>query len=178
MDAAANKDIDLRTAMPLGEALATLRVEVARQTMDDPFSFELGTTEHEMQGAPGGATRVPVTTRLAGITFAQFHLDLSSGDAVVGAPELIAGSGLLDFAGIEALRFPTYPVTQHLAEKHHAYTLPRDQENTRAKDLVDLVTLASIEHVDGDQLIASLDATFRTRATHDPPEALPRPPER
>src|SRR5438034_4595286 len=105
-----------------------------------------------MQGAPGGALRVPVAARLAGIIFAQFHLDLSSGDAVVGEPDVMVGSNLLDFAGIEPVRFPTYPITQHLAEKLHAYTLPRDQENTRAKDLVDLVALAALESVDGDRL--------------------------
>ena len=172
------KDIDLRTTMPLEEALSVLREEIVRQPAGDPFTFELGTTATEMQGTPGGAIRVPVTTRLAGIAFAQFHLDLSSGDAVVGEPDLMVGSGLLDFAGIEPVSFPTYPVTQHLAEKLHTYTLPRDQDNTRVKDLVDLVALAAMESVDGDWLTDSVWATFGTRATHEPPDTLPQPPAR
>src|SRR3954467_6154286 len=81
------KDIDLRTDLPLEEGLVMLRAEIARQASGDPFSFELGTTASEMQGAPGGAIRMPVTARLAGVVFAQFHLDLSSGDAVVGKPD-------------------------------------------------------------------------------------------
>ena len=170
------KDIDLRTELPLQEALAALREEVVRQPGGDPFTFELGATANEMQGAPGGAIRVPVTTRLAGIVFAQFHLDLSSGDAVVGQPDLMVGSDLLAFAGVEPLSFPTSPITQHLAEKLHAYTLPRDQDNTRVKDLVDLVTLAAMESVDGDRLTESVRATFEARTTHQPPGALPQPP--
>jgi predicted nucleotidyltransferase component of viral defense system len=172
------KDIDLRTDVPLDTALSRLRAEVARQPPGDPFTFELGTTAHEMQGAPGGAIRAPVTTRLAGVIFAQFHLDLSSGDAVVGEPDVLVGSDLLAFAGFEPVTFPTYPVTQHLAEKLHAYTLPRSQDNTRVKDLVDLVALAAMESVDGDRLASSLRATFGARATHEPPDVLPQPPAR
>jgi hypothetical protein len=164
--------------MPLDEALSQLRAEVVRQPPGDPFTFELGTTANEMQGAPGGAIRVPVTARLAGTIFAQFHRDLSSGDAVVGEPDLMVGSDLLAFAGIEPVSFPAYPVTQHLAEKFHAYTLPRSHDNTRVKDLVDLVALAAIESVDADRLTSSLRATFGARATHEPPDALPRPPAR
>jgi hypothetical protein len=82
------------------------------------------------------------------------------------------------FAGIDPVRFPAYPITQHLAEKLHAYTLPRDEENTRTKDLVDLVALAALESVDGDRLIASLRATFSARTSHGPPDVFPKPPER
>jgi predicted nucleotidyltransferase component of viral defense system len=172
------KDIDLRTELPIEEALALIRGEVSRQTGGDPFSFELGITVSEMQGGPGGALRIPVMARLAGSVFAQFHLDVSSGDAVIGEADVMVGSDLLEFAGIEPVRFPTYPVTQHLAEKLHAYTLPRDQENTRAKDLVDLVALAPVEPVDGNRLMASIQATFQTRATHTLPGAFPQPPAR
>jgi hypothetical protein len=114
------KDIDLRTDMTLDEALSQLRAEVVRQPPGDPFTFELGTTASEMQGAPGGAIHVPVTIRLAGVIFALFPLDLSSGDAVVGERDLMVGSDLLAFAGFKPVTFPTCPVTQHLAEKLHA----------------------------------------------------------
>ncbi len=172
------KDVDLRTELPLAEALNTLRAELVRPDAGDHFSFELGATTNEMQGAPGGTFRVAVIARLAGIIFAQFHVDISSGDAIVGEPDRMQGSDLLRFAQIEPVRFPVYPVTQHLAEKLHAYTLPRDQENTRAKDLVDLVALATMEPVDGDKLTASLHATFNARGTHHLPSALPQPPAR
>jgi len=174
------KDIDLRTESPLADALNRLREVLSRgQTIQqqDHFSFDLGEPGPEMQGAPGGAWRIPVTARVAGDVFTTFHIDLSSGDAVVQAPDVREGSDLLDFAGIPHVRFPVYPLPQQLAEKLHVYTLPRTKENTRTKDLVDLLVIAAVETIDGTALTASVRATFDARHTHLIPEALP-PPER
>lgn len=149
---------------------------MATSSIQDGFAFEFGEVVQELQGAPGGSLRVAVIARLAGQVFAQFHLDLSRGDALVGEPDMLEGSDLLSFADIPPVRFPVYPVAQHLAEKLHAYTVPRDQVNTRVKDLVDLVAIAAIDRVDADALTASLAATFSVRGTHDIPNELPDPP--
>jgi hypothetical protein len=76
---------------------------------------------------------------------------------------MLEGSDLLEFANIPRVRFPVYPVAQHLAEKLHAYTLPRDQVNTRVKDLVDMVAIAAIDRVQADALAASIEASFSAR---------------
>ncbi len=170
------RDIDLRTTIEPQAALDRLRALVAESPAADHFTFDLAESGYEMQGAPGGTLRVRVVTRLAGVVLVDFHIDLSSGDAVVGSPDVLLGSDLLQFAGIEPIRFPVYPVTQQLAEKLHAYTLPRHEQNTRVKDLVDLIAITAIETVDGSALSNSLHATFDTRATHDIPAALPEPP--
>jgi hypothetical protein len=129
-----------------------------------------------MQGAPGGTLRVRVIARVAGLELVTFHIDLSSGDALVDPPDLLGGSDLLRFAGITPVVFPAYPVLQHLAEKLHAYTLPRDQENTRVRDLIDLVIIIATETVDADRLSAAVEATFATRGTHPVPDRLLAPP--
>jgi hypothetical protein len=67
-------------------------------------------------------------------------------------------------------------VPQHLAEKLHAYTLPRGQENTRVRDLVDLVIIAATATIEADRLRRSVVATFGLRGTHPIPEQLPEPP--
>jgi hypothetical protein len=170
------RDIDLRTTAEPHAALARLRTAIARSKLADHFAFDLAEAGTEMQGAPGGSIRVRVVARLAGTTFADFHIDLSSGDALVGPPDLLLGSDLLLFAGIEPIRFPAYPVAQQLAEKLHAYTLPRRDQNTRIKDFVDLAAIPAMETIAGDALLASLRATFDTRATHAIPAALPEPP--
>ena len=85
-------------------------------------------------------------------------------------------NGLLDFAGIPPVRFPVYPVSQQLAEKLHAYTLPRAQENTRVKDFVDLVVISACERVSGEELLRAVEATFEARGVHPLPAGLPRPP--
>jgi hypothetical protein len=175
-DSRPTKDIDLRTSANLRAALIRLRTAIAESAIVDHFSFELAEAGQEMQGAPGGSLRVRVIARLAGISLADFHIDLSSGDAVVGPPDILRGSSLLDFAGIAPIAFPVYPITQQLAEKLHAYTLPRREENTRVKDLVDLIAIVARDTVQSDLLTESVRATFRTRATHALPESLPAPP--
>jgi hypothetical protein len=133
-------------------------------------------TTTDLQGAPGGGMRVRVVARVAGVAFASFAVDLSSGDAVVDAAETVIGSNLMAFAGIAPVRFPVYPVTQHLAEKLHAYTLPRAQDNTRTKDLVDMVTIAAMENMVGEALAAAAAATFAARDAHPLPATLSAPP--
>ena len=89
---------------------------------------------------------------------------------------MLRGSDLLNFANVPPLELPVYPVPQHLAEKLHAYTLPRDEPNTRVKDLVDMVSIAAIDRVEADALTLSVRATFGARATHAVPQAIPDPP--
>ncbi len=91
----------------------------------------------ELSRAPGGTLRIKVTSRVEGLSFASFNVDISSGDVLIGLPDLIRGTDLLQFAGIPPVEFPVYPVTQYLAEKLHAYTFPRANANTRVKDLDD-----------------------------------------
>lgn len=176
LQARPTRDVDLRTALDPAAALDRLRQAAAAATARDNFSFEFGEVAQEMQGAPGGSQRVRVVARVAGLEFVTFHLDLSSGDAVVDPPDLLRGSDLLQFAGIAPVEFPVYPVPQHLAEKLHAYTLPRSQENTRVRDLVDLIIISATEKVEADRLSRSVEATFAVRGTHPIPEQLPEPP--
>jgi len=48
---------------------------------------------------------------------------------------------LAGFAGIQSPRVQMISRQQQFAEKIHAYTLPRNSQNSRAKDLVDMVLL-------------------------------------
>lgn len=110
------KDIDLRTDTDLDAALLQVRTALAEATQADHVSFELAMVGQELQGAPGGTQRLQIHARVAGETFSHFHSDLSSGDALVEAPDMLEGSDLLGFAGIAPRRFPVYPIAQHLAE--------------------------------------------------------------
>jgi hypothetical protein len=172
----ATQDIDLRTMLDPQEAFLTLQSILAESVVRDYFSFEIAGRVEPTPGAPGGSLRIPIVARLAGEVLDRFHIDLASGDALVGTPDLLTGSDMLSFAAVAPIQFPVYPVTQQLAEKLHAYTLPRTAENTRVKDFVDLIAIALTESVDGDRLVASVHATFDLRATHGIPGALPSPP--
>jgi hypothetical protein len=70
-----------------------------------------------------------------------------------------------------------YPLAQQIAEKIHAYTFPWEtRDNTRVKDLVDLVLVLQSERLGPERVRQALVATFETRGTHALPTKLPPPP--
>jgi len=151
--------------------------QAAEPDLNDGFAFLIRAPKDERTGAPWGGVRCSVEARLAGRAFARFHLDVGLGDAVLGQPDWVEGSPLLSFAGIPAARAALYPVAQQFAEKIHTYTFPwRDRDNTRVKDMVDLVLLVDSGLLEPDGVKRALRATFETRGTHPLPERLPMPP--
>ena len=170
------RDIDLRTLYHPSDALDRLRRLLGRSTVADNFSFELSETVQEFQGAPGGSIRVKVQARIGGVRFVDFDLDLSSGDALSGAPDQLRGSDILHFAAIAPIEFPSYPITQHLAEKFHALYAAACSGEYAREDLVDLVYLAATEVVAADWVREAVNATFQVRATHPVPGEFPSAP--
>ena len=150
----------------------------AERDLGDGFRFLIRAPRGELTGAPGGGVRCGVEARLAGRIFAQFHVDVGLGDPMLGEPAWVDGGPLLDFAGIPAVRIPVVPAAQQFAEKIHAYTFPwQDRDNTRVKDLVDLVLLVHAGLLEAAQVREALQVTFRLRATHPLTAELPKPPE-
>ena len=88
---------------------------------------------------------------------------------------MIRGSNFLGFAGVEAPRLRVYPVETHIAEKLHAYTMPRPRPNSRVKDLPDLALLASAGPLHAARIVTALEQTFAFRNTHALPPSLPSP---
>jgi hypothetical protein len=119
---------------------------------------------------------VPADTLVGKVYAGPFGLDVGFGDVLTEPPETVEGSDFLSFAGVSRARHRIYPRVVHIAEKLHAYTLPRPRENSRVKDLPDLARLAQIGPLDGAALRKALDATFAFRKTHELPSSLPVPP--
>jgi hypothetical protein len=67
-------------------------------------------------------------------------------------------------------------VEQQFAEKLHSYTLPRDQINTRAKDLIDMILLLQYKNREPKAFQNAMHKVFRVRKTHSLPQVLPEPP--
>ena len=121
--------------------------------------------------------RYRVKAKIAGKPYAAFGLDVAYGDPIHGVPDLLDGSDFFEMYGIPRVRVRAYPPTTHLAEKLHAYTLPRGRVNTRLKDLVDVPLIsAALDGVTASELREAIQLTFEFRETHDPPVALPVPP--
>lgn len=159
------------------EAVYAHLQEAAASDLGDGFEFLIGRLQEEHTGAPRGGARCSVEARMAGRTFTRFHLDVGLGDFVLDQPDWVEGSALLAFAGISPVQVALYPVAQQFAEKVHAYTFPwHDRDNTRVKDLIDLVLLVGTDLPDPGRIRCALRATFETRDTHPIPARLPEPP--
>jgi hypothetical protein len=177
------KDIDLSVTLVAGAApgLAAMRDKL-QATVDvdvgDYLSFRIGTPKKELTNAPKGGGRYPCEAVLLGKIYAKFHIDVGIGDALVGEPERLTGDDLLAYAGISPATALAIPKAQQFAEKVHAYTFPwSGRENTRTKDLADLVLLIERGLPEIGKVQEAIVATFQTRATHEPPVALMPPPE-
>ena len=174
------KDIDLRMMGSPDKILEAFQ-EAGRLDLGDFMRFEVrpDPTHPEIQndGMKYDGYRYRAECRLAGKIYGRpFGVDVAFGDPLVGAPDLIVTEDLLGFAGIEPPTLRLYPVVSHIAEKLHAYTMPRSRPNSRVKDLPDLGLLATVGTLDAATLRAALELTFTFRATHALPVAVPPPP--
>lgn len=117
-----------------------------------------------------------MTATLAGRRYGDvFGVDIAIGEPIVGSPQPIEGDDLLTFVGLPVPMFWAYPVTTHVAEKLHAYTLPRPRPNSRVKDLPDIALLATVADLGSVALRSAIGETFAHRATHAVPSSLPDP---
>jgi len=71
-----------------------------------------------------------------------FGVDVAFGDPIHGEPEVIVAEDVLAFAGVAPPTLRVCPVETHIAEKLHAYTMPRARPNSRVKDLPDVALVA------------------------------------
>lgn len=175
------KDVDLRLMDSQGGILERLQ-EAGRQDLGDFMIFEVGPDNDQPEivkdGVQYDGLRFRAECRLAGKVYGQpFGVDVAFGDPILGEPEVVVAEDVLAFAGIAPPRLRLYPVESHIAEKLHAYTMPRSRPNSRVKDLPDIALLASVRDIDSMTLRTAIERTFKHRATHPVPASAPAPPE-
>lgn len=145
--------------------------------LGDWFEYTIGPPAMDLTAAPYGGARYPIESRMDARTFARFHLDAGIGDVVMHPLETIECRDWLGFAGIERSQARMISREQQIAEKIHAYTLPRSISNSRVKDLVDLALLIGEGGLDKQRVFDALRQTFGRRGTHPLPGALAEPPD-
>ncbi len=178
--ARATKDVDLRMIGSPNEILQTLQ-EAGRLDLGDFMTFEVTADEDHPKiqgdGVQYDGLRFGAVCKLAGKLYGQpFGVDVAFGDPILGEPEVIIAKDTLDFAGIAPPTLRIYPIETHIAEKLHAYTMPRTRPNSRIKDLPDIVLLATAQALNAEQLRRALEQTFAFRKTHPLPASFPDPP--
>ena len=174
------KDVDLRMTGTPAEVLERLQA-AGREDLADFMRFEVQRDrrhpEIQGDGMKYAGHRFAAECRLAGKIYGRpFGVDVGFGDPIVGRPDEVVTDDVLAFAGIAPARVLIYPVASHVAEKFHAYTMPRSRPNSRVKDLPDLALLATVGAMGAAMLRSALDTTFGFRATHALPSAGPAPP--
>lgn len=181
--ARATKDIDLtciRRIKNENELLSELILQelqiLGSTDLKDHFVYQIEKAQIDLENAPYGGARYPVTAMIDGKLFVRFQLDIGA-DIIVNRVENIQGANWLEFCGIPSPLIPMISIEQQFAEKLHTYTLPRgDRINSRAKDLIDMVLLLNMKNLKLDECRQALQRVFKARDTHPLPEKLGEPP--
>ncbi len=173
------KDVDLRMEGSPEDVLVKLQ-EAGRKNLGDFMTFEVGPDddhpEIQNDGMQYDGLRFRAECKLAGKLYGQpFGVDAAFGDPILGEPEVVVAENVLAFAGVAPPTLRLYPIETHIAEKLHAYTMPRARLNSRVKDLPDLALLATAQAVGAKRLRTALEQTFNFRKTHALPASVPSP---
>lgn len=174
------KDIDLRLMGSSAETLTRLQ-RAGRLDLGDWLGFEVTEDEDsptiKAEGMHYDGLRFRVEAQLGGKIFGKpFGLDVAFAEPLSGEPELLVGPDYLSFIDIPPTSVRVYPLETHIAEKLHAYTVPRQRPNSRVKDLPDMALLGTVRTLKAEIVRTAIERTFEHRATHDVPKDVPLPP--
>jgi hypothetical protein len=172
-------DVDLRMLGSPDRVLEQLQA-AGRLDLGDFMSFEIAADadhpEIQNDGMRYDGVRFRAECKLGGKIYGHpFGVDVAFGDPIFGEPEIELAEDTLAFAGISPPQIRLYPIETHIAEKLHAYTLPRDRPNSRVKDLPDIALLATAGPVEATRLMAAIEQTFTFRDTHARPRVVAAP---
>jgi hypothetical protein len=175
-EARSTLDLDLSAKIDM----TAFQEKLARAIAIDPGDF----FEVQFSGPPSRPVdevetyRFGLDVRLNNRTFMKVSIDVGFADPWLGDAEALETSEILAFAGVEPVTVKAISVEQHIAEKVHAYTKSYgNRQNSRVKDLVDVMLLSGNRPIAMMELGTVLDAVFRSRATHELPERFPLPPD-
>jgi predicted nucleotidyltransferase component of viral defense system len=181
--ARATKDIDLtfvRRVKKDSELISALILNdlrnLAELDLNDHFIYQVGKAQIDLENAPYGGSRYPITALIDKKLYVRFQLDVGA-DFLLDQVETIQGANWLEFCGIPAPMIPMISIEQQFAEKLHTYTLLRGQRvNSRPKDLIDMVLLLNMKTPKPDDMFRAIQKVFKKRDTHPLPPNLAPPP--
>lgn len=181
--ARATKDIDLilktgGTQNTDKDDIHEKLIKAAKTEKNDFFEFFIHQQTLDLEAVPYGGLRFPVEASLDGRLFVRFPIDVVISSLVLDPIEKLDHRDWLGFAGIESKPYPTISREQQFAEKLHAYTYPRDEEeNSRVKDVIDMFLLVESGEIDQEFLKQAIKEVFEYRGTHEMPNEIQDPPE-
>jgi hypothetical protein len=118
--------------------------------------------------------RIRVVASLAGKPFGGIPLDISPRAHELGRTDRMPLANLLDFADVPTPVVEVIDVQRHAAEKLHAmFRSYSDRENSRVRDLVDLVLMLEHDQLDSALVADAAVQVWAERDRTDPPTSPP-----
>lgn len=175
------KDLDLGlrdTIDGRAELQERLVDALALDPYDDRFILAPGSITELMPDGGGHVSwRSSVSAHLAGRLFGSIKLDVSPRAHELERTDVMTLPNSMAFADVEAPTVEVVDVNRHAAEKLHAMLRDYgDRENTRVRDLVDLVILVEHDMLDRRELSSAVRQVWLERDGAAPPAALPELP--
>jgi hypothetical protein len=150
-------------------------IEILTIDLDhDYFIFTVGAPERLRDDGGGFPTwRAKVGAQLADKPFGRVQLDVSPRAHELHATDRLAIPNSLAFAGVPAVEVEAVDIHRHAAEKFHG--MLRDfgeRENSRVRDLVDLIILLEHGLLVPERTAAAIRTVWLERNSTEPPDDL------
>jgi hypothetical protein len=177
-DARLTKDLDLGLREPTfspEELRERLIDALGRDPDDDRFVMTVAKIKRCAEDGQGQAGwRASVSADLAGRRFGALKLDISPRAHELDATDVMELPNTLAFAEIGTREIEIIDIHRHAAEKLHAMQKDHgDRENSRVRDLIDLVILREHGLLDLDELRSAVWQVWQERERAAPPGSLP-----
>lgn len=180
-EARVTKDIDLGLRSTV-DAASNLHERVVDALTADPDGdmFVLAAEPPRCLGDGAGPStwRMKVATTLAGKPFGRVQIDVAARPYELDQTERLVLPNSLSFAGIRAPEVDVVDLHRHAAEKLHAMLRDfGDRDNSRVRDLADLVILLEQDLLDPAQALVATRQVWSEREQSGPPTSFPALPE-
>lgn len=172
-------DLGLRASSDDGDDLRERLIDALGQAQDDDgFAFSVGVPSRLTEDEGGEATwRVTVGATLASRSFGALKLDISPRAHELDATDVVELPNTLAFAGVTTVKIEIVDVHRHAAEKFHGMLKDfGERENTRVRDLADVMLLIEAGLLTPGKLAESVVAVWTERNRAAPPTAFPELP--
>jgi hypothetical protein len=181
-EARLTKDLDLGLRDEIHSAAELHERLIEALTADpdgDAFVLAAGPPkELPLDSADHLTWRVKISAALAGKTFGGLQIDISSRVHELDATDQLTLPNSLAFAGIPTTTAEVIDVHRHAAEKFQAMLRTYgDRENSRVRDLVDLVILVEHDLLNPEALRNVVDQVWGERESTGRPTTIPPLPE-
>lgn len=148
---------------------------LSRDDDGDGFVFAVAVPSRMMEDGGGHLTwRVAVEVDLAGRRFGAIKLDVLPRSHELDATDTIQLPNALEFAGFASVDVEIVDIHRHAAEKLHGMLKGfGERENSRVRDLADLMLMLDADLVSADRLADVVTEVWTERDGTRPPGVLP-----